>query len=517
MNLAARRTRLLVPALLLLCVAWLVVNELRIVLFDGRSLGFLSSRWAHEVVLLTTSVSCLARAAVRREQRTGWLLVGLGMLAWSMGELYYTAALWNATGAPIPSPGDACYLLFAPLCLAGLVALQRGQRPGSSSLSWADGLATALSIGALSAALLFRQVEVSDSGSPLSFAITLAYPLMDMILLAAVFGAIARRGWRPDRVWLLLGAGLFMNWLADTLYLVATATGTYQEGSWFDTGWWGGFFLVALAAWQSEDLDPEGEVEPATRQIAIPFASGVVGLGVLVYGAAARTTWLTIGLSAASVVGVMIRLLLMFRENVALLRRTRAETLIDPLTGLGNRRALSRTLERAFAGGDIREHLLILFDLDGFKGYNDRFGHVAGDALLTRVAARLQATLPLGADASRLGGDEFCALIPHPPEQTDGLLAALSGALSDAGPGYTVTCSYGVLVIPGDAGTPTDALRTVDERMYAHKLARRGASGREAHASASGPAVLAQSQPAASAVAARVELAPGHERRLSMG
>ena len=128
----------------------------------------------------------------------------------------------------------------------------------------------------------------------------------------------------PDRVWLLLGAGRFINWLADTLYLVATAAGTYHEGSWFDTGWWGGFFLIAIAAWQSDDLNPEREIEPATRQIAIPLASGAVGLGLLVDSAVTHTTWLTIGLSAVSVVGVMARLLLMFLENLSLLRRTRA-------------------------------------------------------------------------------------------------------------------------------------------------------------------------------------------------
>ena len=85
----------------------------------------------------------------------------------------------------------------------------------------------------------------------------------------------------------------------------------------------------------------------------------------------------------------------------------------DVLTGLGNRRKLLSDLEvaceRAAAG---ERFALVLYDLNGFKSYNDTFGHLPGDALLRRLAAKLaEATVDWGA-AYRLGGDEFCVLSP---------------------------------------------------------------------------------------------------------
>jgi diguanylate cyclase (GGDEF)-like protein len=480
MKLGAQGARALIAGVLVVCGVWLVINEVRIVAFGNASAGILSSRWAHDVVLLASSGLCLARAARQPRQRAAWLLIGLGILAWSAGELYYTADLWNATSVPIPSFDDACCLLFYPLVLVGLVVLQRRRRGGHGGLQWADGMTTALSIGALSAVLLFQQVLTSDSGSPLAFATTLAYPLLDMILLAAVLGAMARRGWHLDRVWALLAIGLLMNWLADTLYLVETAAHTYVEGSWSDTGWWGGFFLMAVAAWLPQGDDPDRPAEPGTRQIAIPLASGALGLALLVYGAAHRETWLGIVLSAASVVGVMVRLMLTFRENVAMLRHSRSEALADPLTGLGNRRALTRRLERFFGAGEPDERLLVLFDLDGFKAYNDRFGHPAGDALLMRLTEGLSLSVGPGGEAFRMGGDEFCALVPASRDEREAAVARLAASLSESGDGFAVSCSYGAIALPGEAHSPSEALRIVDRRMYAHKQAGRMSAERQA-------------------------------------
>ena len=76
----------------------------------------------------------------------------------------------------------------------------------------------------------------------------------------------------------------------------------------------------------------------------------------------------------------------------------------DALTGLGNRRRLTTDLRAAFEDGRLgRSSLLLLFDLDGFKAYNDTFGHLAGDELLARLGAeaasrgrRGRARLPAG-------------------------------------------------------------------------------------------------------------------------
>jgi len=90
--------------------------------------------------------------------------------------------------------------------------------------------------------------------------------------------------------------------------------------------------------------------------------------------------------------------------NTELVRTAR----IDPVTGLGNRRALDEAL-KALAGHRIAA---VLLDLDHFKAFNDRFGHLAGDAALARFGELLQATVREGDLAFRYGGEEFLVLVP---------------------------------------------------------------------------------------------------------
>ena len=86
----------------------------------------------------------------------------------------------------------------------------------------------------------------------------------------------------------------------------------------------------------------------------------------------------------------------------------REQAMTDALTRLGNRRRLSTDLGgRLVQASPESPVLLMLFDLDGFKAYNDTFGHIAGDALLARLGHQLQAAVSGVGDPYRLGGDEF--------------------------------------------------------------------------------------------------------------
>jgi two-component system cell cycle response regulator len=140
----------------------------------------------------------------------------------------------------------------------------------------------------------------------------------------------------------------------------------------------------------------------------------------------------------------------------------------DSLTGLWNRLALQRDLERVFDGPE--SHVLLLFDLDGFKNYNDSYGHPAGDVLLARLGTLLAATLAEDGTAYRIGGDEFCVLAPWPandPPTT--LLERARASLCEQGEGFTVGASCGHAALPADASNAADALRVADRRLYAEK------------------------------------------------
>jgi diguanylate cyclase (GGDEF)-like protein len=152
--------------------------------------------------------------------------------------------------------------------------------------------------------------------------------------------------------------------------------------------------------------------------------------------------------------------------------------LTDPLTGVRNRRNLMSDLEQALAGRV--DAVLAIFDLDGFKEYNDRFGHPAGDSLLIRLASVLEATIAGRARAYRLGGDEFCVLSgPLGDEDPDTLVAQWRTCFSERGEGFSISASSGTARIPQETSDPSEALRLCDRRMYASKHTRRATAARQ--------------------------------------
>jgi diguanylate cyclase (GGDEF)-like protein len=161
---------------------------------------------------------------------------------------------------------------------------------------------------------------------------------------------------------------------------------------------------------------------------------------------------------------------LLVHENEELLEASREEALTDHLTGLGNRRALINDLEAALEqpGHDLHE-TLVLFDLDGFKHYNDSFGHPAGDALLHRLATRLRNEIGDAGTTYRMGGDEFCLLASASPEEGAALAQRGAAALSDRGEGFEVGCSFGIVHMPLETDDQSEALRLADDRMYQDK------------------------------------------------
>ena len=156
----------------------------------------------------------------------------------------------------------------------------------------------------------------------------------------------------------------------------------------------------------------------------------------------------------------------------------RALTLQDPLTGLANRRQLEHDLSVAVATATPDAPVsLLLFDLNGFKDYNDAFGHHDGDLLLERLSRRLAHAVTPQGSVYRLGGDEFCALLPsagQPP-----VVEACLDALSDRGDGFEITSSWGSVAIPTEASSPEAALQLADRRMYRDKDATRASAGQQ--------------------------------------
>jgi diguanylate cyclase (GGDEF)-like protein len=167
------------------------------------------------------------------------------------------------------------------------------------------------------------------------------------------------------------------------------------------------------------------------------------------------------------------------RENRRLLQSARDQALSDPLTGLPNRRALASDLEQRIADADEERPLVLaVFDLDGFKRFNDTFGHLEGDALLVRLARRLETSLDGIGTAYRLGGDEFCVVACVASGDGEQIARLAAGAFRECGEGYRIGASYGSALLPIEAGSVEEAIRLADQRMYERKGTRRAASGK---------------------------------------
>jgi diguanylate cyclase (GGDEF)-like protein len=173
--------------------------------------------------------------------------------------------------------------------------------------------------------------------------------------------------------------------------------------------------------------------------------------------------------ATAAAVAVAAALGLVWARRIqAGVEESRRQALTDDLTGLGNRRRLLIDLERAIAQGtDHSPAAFAMFDLDGFKAYNDTHGHPAGDALLARLGTRLADTFTDSGTAYRLGGDEFCVLLHGSPAELEAAIGQALDALTEEHDEIRSSCGFALL--PREARDASSALRIVDQRMYAQK------------------------------------------------
>jgi diguanylate cyclase (GGDEF)-like protein len=436
----------------------------------GKGLDSFFNDWIYNGLIVVSAIGCLARGFVMKHERAAWLMLGIGIAFWAAAEILATVWLNHLQNPPYPSVADALYLTFYPAIYIALVLLVRGRMSEARASLWLDGLIAALAVAVGGELFVFQAILAQEQGSALAVATDLAYPLGDLVTLALVIGVFALTGWRPGRAWTLIGVGLAALATADCVYAYQAAHGTYVSGTILDSLWPAATLLVASAAWQpprTVRIDLSG-----WRMLVVPSGFALVGVAALVYEALSGNDPIAVALAALTLVAATVRTALTFRENLKMLDQTTRESLTDALTGLANRRRLITDLEHAMAAARDESAALVLFDLDGFKRYNDTFGHPAGDALLARVGGRLQASMRPYGRAYRLGGDEFAALITTVRADSRVAVAAALEALTERGDGFEVASSYGVAHLGLEAVDAATAMQLADQRLYSTKSGR---------------------------------------------
>ncbi len=426
-------------------------------------------------LVIAGAAACGLRAVNVKTDRAAWFALAGGLAALGVGS----ALSGLSDNPPFPSAGDAVALLLYPAACASMFLFLRDRvaRPLVGQLL--DAAIAALAATAVGAMLLYHASPGLANPSSAASATQAAFAAGDLIVIAAMVGACALTGWRFDRAWVLAGAGLVAGALGDLAHTHHAALGFHSAHAALTIGWPAAALLVCFGAFEPPEPG-RGKNPSYWRVLVVPMLFALVAAATVVYGQFAQIGSLAFALALASLLAATVRPAIGFRENVRVLSRSQHEALTDSLTGLGNRRSLMTDLRELIKAADRNSsRVLILFDLDGFKQYNDTFGHPAGDALLARLGANLQKAVGPYGGVYRMGGDEFCVLLMVGMASSRTLTSIAAAALSERGEGFNVRASYGAVMIPDEAREPALALKIADQRMYAQKEKRRPSTSRQ--------------------------------------
>jgi diguanylate cyclase (GGDEF)-like protein len=366
------------------------------------------------LVLLSTGTVLALRHRSRRPTELSWWIAS-AMVGWSIGQVVDTTLIVSGsttfplTGVLLSSPA---LLLIAWALLT--VPSHRRRRDAAVRL-----VLDAMVLGVTSALLIwwFGFRFLLDSHT-VAFSVMLAGSLVVMITVVYLSVLTAVRDLDLALVAVAVGVVFFSGGMLESIH--AVLTGSVDRG-------WTGIALLCMA-WPvitvgtlsyrtpRKPVDRDGAVPggDTDARVASVGTTGslvllAVGLIVIIVSGAQHVDSVSLWLVLSAVVMFWLRELLNNRQRAELLRQVHDEATADPLTRLANRRVLTARLASLPPG---ESWSLLVIDIDGFKDFNDLFGHQAGDRLLRAAAHRLSSAAPPRATVSRLGGDEFAVLVP---------------------------------------------------------------------------------------------------------
>jgi diguanylate cyclase (GGDEF)-like protein len=461
---------------------WLMVAGAAIYAAVGPepSIDHVMRDWVPSLVYVVASAIVVLRVIRVREGRGPWIVIAAGMVLYTIGTLVWSLWLQNLAAPPFPSVSNALWLSLYPASYGGLVWLARGERRGAPAGVWLDGIVAGLGIAALGAAVIIGPTLREPTGSFAVLATNIAEPVADLILAGLVMGILALRGFRLDRVWMLLGGGFLLLCVGDITFLLHVANGATNTSLPSIVFYLAAVVAIASAAWQRDD-DTVAVRLQGWSMLLIPALFALTAIGLFVYDHFTRLNPVAIVLATVTLLMALLRTALTFRD-VRALGETRRQATTDDLTSLPNRRLLmQRAAAEIVAARAVQGSLaLLVIDLDRFKELNDTLGHQAGDGLLRQIGPRVRPVLRSTDTMARLAGDEFGLLLGSPCDEAAALRVA--GKVRDAlrapfeieGLHLHVAASVGVALLPTHADDAERLLHCADIAMYQAKASHTG-------------------------------------------
>jgi diguanylate cyclase len=448
-----------------------------------------------------------ARRNSRHSRRSGWaplhlLAVGQGLFVTSDVLAYNYERLFGTT-MPFPSIADPFHLAFYPFLVVGMLLLihERGEHRDRSRLI--DALIVTLALATLLWVYLIAPYAHDHTLTLLARVTAIAYPSMDILVLAVV-ARLAAGSHRREPAFALLLAGAVVMLLTDGAYGWKLLDAGHTTGGILDTGWGIYYVLLGTAALHPSmrrlsTPGPDTEARLTRARLALLACASLTAPLLIVLREAMGEQldlYVLVGSSAALFALVLARMAGIFRHSEELARQMvalteeRAQAEIehqafhDPLTGLANRGLFRDRVAHALAG-QRRDHLpvaVLFMDIIDFKNVNDGLGHVVGDTVLRELGRRLEDCMRPVDTAARIGGDEFAILIHdteselHAVEIAQRVMDALQAPIALDGMSVTIATSVGVAFSdhPALAGAAADAeadelMSNADAAMYMAK------------------------------------------------
>jgi signal transduction histidine kinase len=329
-------------------------------------------------------------AARTRFARLEVILAAAGVTLSAIGDTYYLIAMDADGYLAFPSPADVGYLLFYPLMVAALVVLVRRQIAGAAGLVLLESAVACLGAAAVLAVILDPVLsEALASGNVIESAIAIAFPLFDLVLLAALAGIVASPNVQVGPRWWALAVGLAIFVWADVVYAFMGTQGAYLAGTPLDASWAIGFGFIAwwVAGTGIPATAPVGRVRRPIP-VPIPAIAVVAGVGVLIFDHFVRQSILAVVLAGLTVAMAAVPIIF---HQVVLGRLIRAQDeVVRRLTDLDRSKDdMMVTMNHEFRTPltAINGYVELLLDGDGGKVPDPAVGMLR---VIESNAARLQ-------------------------------------------------------------------------------------------------------------------------------